>query len=141
MFSRRNTLVLLAGLSLPVRLGAGASASEGGSAVDFHYFGALDCPLCAGFRANGLVNVQQRADDAGVNFVMRETASLRDLHKAGVFDELNPLWLKAVRRSGHGVPAFVLVDGGKFIDSRAGEWRDLLVLAMSRAAKNKSETL
>lgn len=127
MLIRRKFLTLLAASALPVPARAAAGA------VGFHYFGALDCPICASFRADGLAELQSRADAGGVTFVMRETASLRDLHRSGVFEDLNPLWLKTVRRSGYGVPAFALTDQGRFIDSRSGDWKDLMVLALSRA--------
>lgn len=134
MPTRRNLLVALAGFAAALRAPASAAAT-GSTAIEFWYFGTVDCPICAAFRADGLADLRTAAEAAGIAFTARETASLRDLHKPGVFDEVNPLWLKIVRRSGHGVPAFALVDAGKFIDSRAGEWRDLLVLAVARAKK------
>ncbi len=128
--SRRQFLLTLAAIPL-VR----SPALAAGQGVVFYYFGAQDCPYCQAFVRDDLADLKVVAGDASVPFVFRETASLRDLHKAGVFDELNDLWLRVVRRSGYGVPAFALVDNGTFVDSRAGSWRELLVKAIARAGK------
>lgn len=130
--SRRT--FLLAAAALPA-FGSSLVGARAGTGVVFHYFGAGDCPYCQAFVRDELAELKQHAADASIAFVFRETASLRDLRKPEPFGELNDIWLRVVRRSGYGVPAFALVDGGTFIDSRAGDWRDLFIKAVARAAK------
>jgi thiol-disulfide isomerase/thioredoxin len=131
--SRRHFLLTLA--AIPLAGSQALAAAKSGEGIVFHYFGAKDCPYCQAFVRDDLAELKALAGDASVSFVFRETASLRDLRKAGVFDELNGLWLRIVRRSGYGVPAFALVDKGTFVDSRAGSWRELLVKAIARSGK------
>lgn len=133
--SRRAILMALVSLATPWRAKASSANNSAANSVALHYFGARDCPYCQAFVREELAELRQHAEDAAIVFAFHETASLRDLHKASVFDEMNDLWLKVVRRSGYGVPAFALVDSGKFIDSRAGEWRELMVKAVARAGK------
>lgn len=139
MLTRRALLSLLPA----VLVAAPACALDGapaeiGTGVTFFYFGAQDCPYCQAFVRDELAELKQRAEDAGIRFIARETASLRDLHKPDPFAEWNAVWFKIVRRSGTGVPAFGLVDSGKFIDSRRGDWKELLVMAIARADKLKA---
>lgn len=134
--SRRALLAGAAMLTLPASAAVITGAPEEiASGVTFLYFGAGDCPYCDEFRRNDLAELRDLAADAGIRLVLRETESLRDLRKGDPFAEWNPVWQLVKRRSGPGVPAFALVDTGAFVDSRAGEWRDLMVRAIARAAK------
>lgn len=135
----RRLFLALAGMLLaaPARALDGAPA-EIAKGVTFLYLGAKDCPYCQAFMRDEFAGLKLRAEDAGIRFIAMETDSLRDLHKPGVFGEWNPVWKRMARRSGYGVPAFGLVDAGDFIDSRAGEWQDLLVKAIARAEKQKA---
>lgn len=135
----RRALLAFASLMVsgPARALDGAPA-EIAKGVTFFYLGAKDCPYCQAFMRDSFAELKQRTEDAGIRFVAMETASLRDLHKPGVFGQWNPVWLKMVRRAGAGVPAFGLVDSGAFIDAHAGEWEMLLVKAIARAEKLKA---
>lgn len=123
------------GLSPVVAFARDAAPGNAVHGVTVYYFGSKECPYCRSFVKYQLEEMREQADAAGVHVVVRETARLRDLRKPVAFADLETVWSSVVRDSGLAVPAFGLVVDGKFVDSRAGDWRKLMREAVEAASE------
>lgn len=110
----------IAGVAVTALIAGPARASD---QVTFHFYGAEDCPPCMAFKRNNLADVQALGKTHGFNVEDNVITRTRDVPKAGVYGDRDPiLRLAAPQLELVYPPIFFVSQGGQIASVHGPDW-------------------
>lgn len=130
MFKRYSYFALLCCLVF-------SSGSVFAKDVQFHFYGAFDCPPCMAFKRDGLPVVQASAQENGFRVAVNIIDKTADVPTKGVYGKADTLLRVAGKQLKYVYPPiFFLTVDGEVHSVHGAKWREAHANAVKLAASN-----
>lgn len=122
-------ITMLLGLALITALFATSLQSKEAMAADiqFHFYGAEDCPPCMAFKRDHLADVQDAGATHGFTVAANIIPRTLDVPVKGVFGEGDPILRTALTHGGRAYPPIFFVSrNDRVVSVHAHDWEAAL---------------